>query len=157
MAEPAVKSGMDDAGDASVGELVSFAVKDLTRLVRCELDLAKIELKADLRRIGIAGALLGVAAFVGCLVLVLLCFAFAYGLIALGIWPWAAFLIVAGTCVLLAALAVLIGYTRVKNLSGMQKTRRTVQDDLALLRREDGATAQPARGGATAQPARGAG
>jgi uncharacterized membrane protein YqjE len=146
MAEPAVKSGMDGAGDASVGELVSFAVKDLTRLVRCELDLAKIELKADLRRIGIAGALLGVAAFVGCLVLVLLCFAFAYGLIALGIWPWAAFLIVAGTCVLLAALAVLIGYTRVKNLSGMQKTRRTVQDDLALLRREDGATAQPARG-----------
>ena len=58
------------------------------------------------------------AAFVGCLVLVLLCFAFAYGLIALGIWPWAAFLIVAGTCVLLAALAVLIGYTRCASSAG---------------------------------------
>jgi uncharacterized membrane protein YqjE len=146
MAEPAVKPGTDGAREASVGELVSFAVKDLTRLVRCELELAKIELKADVRRLGIAGALLGVAAFVGCLVLVLLCFAFAYGLMALGIWPWAAFLIVAGTCILLAGLAVLIGATKVRKLSGLKRTRRTVQDDLALLRREDGTAAQPARG-----------
>lgn len=105
MAEPAVKPGSDGVREASVGELVSYAVKDLAQLVKCELDLAKLELKADMRRVGISGALLGMAAFVGCLVLVLLCFAFAYGLIALGIWPWAAFLIVAGTCILLAGLA----------------------------------------------------
>lgn len=146
MAEPAVQRGTDGASEASMGELVSFAVKDLARLVRCELDLAKLELKADVRRLGIGGALMGVAAFVGCLVLVLLCFAFAYGLIALGIWPWAAFLIVAGTCILLAGLAVLIGYTKVRKLSGLKRTRRTVQDDLALLRRDDGATAQAAPG-----------
>ncbi len=146
MAEPAIKPGTDGTGEASVGELVSFAVKDMSRLVRCELELAKIELKADVRRLGIAGSLLGVAAFVGCLVLVLVCFAFAYGLIALGIWPWAAFLIVAGTCILLAGLAVLIGYTKVKNLSGMSRTIRTVQDDLAVLKREDGAAPAPARG-----------
>ena len=46
------------------------------------------------------------AAFVGCLVLMLLCFAFAYGLMSLGIWGWASFLIMAGTCVLVAAAAV---------------------------------------------------
>ena len=46
----------------------------------------------------------------------LLSFAFAYGLIALGIWPWAAFLIVAGAYVLLAALAVLIGVLKVTQL-----------------------------------------
>ena len=154
MAGPEVKLGADGAREASVGELVSFAVKDVAQLVKCELDLAKVELKADVRRVGIAGALLGVAAFVGCLVLVLLCFAFAYGLIALGIWPWAAFLIVAGTCILLAALAVLIGYIKVRKLSGMKRTRQTVQDDLALLRRDDGASGVT---GATAQPASGAG
>ena len=154
MAGPEVKLGADGAREASVGELVSFAVKDVAQLVKCELDLAKLELKADVRRVGIAGALVGVAAFVGCLVLVLLCFAFAYGLIALGIWPWAAFLIVAGTCVLLAALAVLIGYIKVSKLSGMKRTRQTVQDDLALLRRDDGASGVT---GATAQPASGAG
>ena len=146
MAEPAVKPGTDGAREASVGELVSFAVKDVSRLVRCELELAKIELKADMRRLGIGAALLVVAAFVGCLVLVLLCFAFAYGLIALGIWPWAAFLIVSGTCILLAGLAVLIGARKVSKLGGLKETRRTVQDDLAVLRHDDDAVPQPARG-----------
>jgi uncharacterized membrane protein YqjE len=146
MAGPAVKPGTNGASEASIGELVSFAVKDVSRLVRCELDLAKLELKDDVRRLGIAGALLGIAAFVGCLVLVLLCFAFAYGLIALGIWQWASFLIVAGTCIVLAGLAVLFGYTKVRKITGFTRTRRTVQDDLALLRRDDGAKAQPASG-----------
>jgi uncharacterized membrane protein YqjE len=146
MAGPAVKPGTNGASEASIGELVSFAVKDVSRLVLCELDLAKLELKDDVRRLGIAGALLGIAAFVGCLVLVLLCFAFAYGLIALGIWQWASFLIVAGTCIVLAGLAVLFGYTKVRKITGFKRTRRTVQDDLALLRRDDGAKAQPASG-----------
>jgi hypothetical protein len=79
-------------------------------------------------------------------VLVLLSFAFAYGLITLGIWSWAAFLIVAGTCILLSGLAVLIGYTKVRKLSGLKKTRRTVQDDLAVIRRDDGAPVPPAVG-----------
>jgi len=144
MAEPAVRNLTDRAGDPSVGDLVSLAVKDVSQLVRCELDLAKIELKGDVRRLGIAGALLGVAAFVGCLVLVLLCFAFAFGLVALGIWEWAAFLIAAGTCIALAALAVLIGYTKVRKLSGLRKTRSTVQDDLSLLRRDGDTAAKPA-------------
>jgi uncharacterized membrane protein YqjE len=146
MAEPAVKPGSDGVREASVGELVSYAVRDLAQLVKFELDLAKVELKADVRRVGISGALLGMAAFVGCLVLVLLCFAFAYGLIALGIWPWAAFLIVAGTCILLAGLAVLIVAMKMRRLSGLKQTRQTVQDDLALLKRDDGAAARPASG-----------
>jgi uncharacterized membrane protein YqjE len=137
MAGPAVKPGPDSAGTASIGELVSVAIKDVSRLLRFEIELAKVELKSDVRRLGIAGALLGIAAFVGCLVLVLLCFAFAYGLIALGIWAWASFLIVAGTCIVLASLAVLIGFTKVRKLSGLKQTRQTVQDDLALLKRED--------------------
>ncbi len=88
--------------DQSLGDLVALAVRDVSQLLRYEIDLAKVELRGDLRRVGLAGALGGVAAFVGCLILVLLCIAFAYGLVALGIWTWAAFLIVAGTCVLVA-------------------------------------------------------
>ncbi len=123
----------------SLGDLVALAVSDISQLVRYEVDLAKLELKADARRIGIGGVLLGVAAFVGCLVLMLLSFAYAYGLIAAGIWAWAAFLIVAGTCVVLAAVAVAIGFLTFRRLSGLGRTRRTVSADLALLRR-DGAT-----------------
>jgi uncharacterized membrane protein YqjE len=139
MAEPAVKHHTDGARDQSIGSLVSLAVSDVSQLVKCEIDLAKLELKKDVTRLGIGGALLGIAAFVGCLILVLLCFAFAYGLITLGIWSWAAFLIVAGVCAVLAGLAVLIGMMRFRKLSGLRRTRRTVQDDLALLKREDGA------------------
>jgi Putative Actinobacterial Holin-X, holin superfamily III len=139
MAEPAGQYPADTAAEASVGGLVSLAVKDITQLIRCELDLAKLELKADVRRLGIGGALLGVSAFVGCLVLMLLCFALANGLITLGIWSWAAFLITAGACVLVAGLAVLVGVIMFKRLGGLPKTRRTVHDDLALLHRGDGA------------------
>ena len=83
-----------------------------------------------------AVGLVAVAAFGGCLVLVMLCFAFAYGLITLGIWPWAAFLIVAGTLVLLAAVAVGIALLRVRNMSGLRKTRETVTEGLEMLRQE---------------------
>src|SRR5260370_38584102 len=121
-------------GGQSLGDLVALAAKDVSQLVRYEIDLAKTELRGDVRRIGLAGALGGVAAFVGCLVLVLLCIAFAYGLITLGIWNWAAFLIVAGTCVVLAGLAVLIGATKVRKLSGLRRTRRPRQGDPALPR-----------------------
>jgi uncharacterized membrane protein YqjE len=143
MAEPAGRYPAGSTPEASVGSLVSLAVKDITALVRYELDLAKVELKADVRRLGVGGALLGIAAFVGCLVLMLLCFALAYGLITLGIWSWAAFLITAGACVLVAGLAVGIGVVMMKRLGGLPKTRRTVQDDLAILRRGDGADASP--------------
>jgi uncharacterized membrane protein YqjE len=137
MAEPSAASRPADGGGQSVGDLVSLAVRDASRLVRAELDLAKLELKDDAKRLGLAGVLVAMAAFAGCLVLMLLCFAFAYGLIAAGIWAWAAFLIVAGTCVLLAALAMVVVYLKVRRVSGLRKTRETVQGDLAMLRREN--------------------
>ncbi|HTP14744.1 MAG TPA: phage holin family protein [Streptosporangiaceae bacterium] len=146
MAEPAARQPAGSADDQSLGGLVSLAVRDMTQLIRCELDLAKMELKDDARRLGISGALIGMAAFVGCLVLMLLCFAFAFGLVAAGIWVWAAFLIVAGTCVLLAALALLIAYMKVRRLTGLRQTRQTVQDDLALIRRDDSAALAPSGG-----------
>ena len=157
MTDSAVRQPVDAAREQSLGTLVSVAVKDITQLIRCELDLAKLELKADARRLGIAGALLIIAAFVACLVLVLACFSLAYGLVSLGIWAWAAFLIVAGACVLLAGLAVLIGALKFRGMSALKKTRRTVQDGLSLLRR-DGVTpagAPPSAAGA-AGPSAGA-
>jgi hypothetical protein len=140
MAGPTVR-GQQDAQQQSLGDLVSLAVSDITQLVKYEVDLAKLELKHDARRLGIGGVLLGVAAFVGCLVLMLLSFAFAYGLMALGIWGWASFLIVAGTYIVLAGLAVGIGLLKFRKLSGLRKTRSTVSDDLALIRRDDAVTA----------------
>ena len=122
--------------DHSLGDLVALAAKDVSQLVRYEIELAKTELRADLQRIGLAGALGGFSFYFGCLVLLLLCFAYAYGLIAAGIWAWAAFLIVAGTVLLLAALVAGIAYWRVKRLSGLRLTKQTVSEDIGMLRRE---------------------
>ena len=113
----------EPAGDGqSLGDLVALAAKDVSQLIRYEIDLAKTELMADARRIGLAGALGGVAAFVACLVLVLLSIALAFGLIALGIWAWAAFLIVSGAYVLFAALILGIAYLKLRRLSGDRKS-----------------------------------
>jgi len=122
--------------DQSLGDLVALAAKDVSQLLRYEIDLAKVELRGDLRRVGLAGAMGVIAAFVGCLILVLLCIAFAYGLVALGVWRWAAFLIVAGTCVLLAGLAVGIAFLKLRHLSGLRKTRKSVTEGIGLLRRD---------------------
>src|ERR1700728_2687565 len=134
-----VRSGRPDSagGQQSLGDLVSGAAKDVSQLVRYEISLAKSELKMDARRIGIAAALAVVGLFVACLLVVLLCFAFAYGLQAAHIWPWASFLIVAGTCLLLIGLAGLIAYGRIRKVTGMKMTRQTVMDDIGMLRRSE--------------------
>ena len=134
-----VRTGRPDGADGqqSLGELVALAAKDMSSLVRYEISLAKSELKMDARRIGIAAGIAVVALFVACLIVVLLCFAFAYGLVALGIWTWAAFLIVAGTCLLVILLGGLIAYVVVRRVTGMKMTRKTVMDDIGMLRRSE--------------------
>ena len=136
MAEPAAARPAE-GNDRSVGDLVSEAIKDLTLLVRYETDLAKAELRADLRRAGLSGALLAIAAFACFLVLVMLCFAMAAGLVVAGLPVWAAFLVVAGTLVLLAAILAGIVYLKVRRMTGLRKTRESVQEDIAMLRRDE--------------------
>jgi hypothetical protein len=155
-----VRGGKPDGaeGQSSLGDLVALAAKDISQLLRYEISLAKSELKLDARRIGVAAALAVVGLFVGCLLVVLLCIAFAYGLVALGIWNWAAFLIVAGTCLLLIGLAGLVAFTRIRKVTGMKMTRQTVIDDIGMLRRSDqGAkgASQNGSGPAIASPAAG--
>jgi uncharacterized membrane protein YqjE len=136
MAQATVR-GQAEVPHESLGDLVALAVSDISQLVRYEVDLAKIELKADARRLGIGAVLLGMAAFVGCLLLMVLTFAYAYGLNAAGVTLYQAFLWVALTYLLLAVLAAVIGFTRFRKLSALRKTRTTVSDDIAVIRNHD--------------------
>ena len=123
--------------DQSLGDLVALAAKDISQLIRGEISLAKIELRGDLKRVAVAVVLLAMSAFVACLMLVLLCFAFAYGLMTLGIWSWASFLIVAGVCLLLIGLAALVAILRVRGVTGLRTTRASVQETITVLRSSD--------------------
>jgi len=123
-------------GEQSLGDLVALAAKDVSQLIRYEIELAKTELKGDATRVGIAVAGFGLAAFIGCLVLVLLSIALAFGLVALGIYPWAALLIVAGLYIVLGGIGVGLAIVKLKRLSGLRVTRKTVTEGLGVLRHD---------------------
>ena len=136
MAEPGAARPAE-VDDRSVGDLVSEAVSDITRLVKYETDLAKSELLADVRRIGVSAGLTATILVTSFLMLAMLCFALAFGLQTLGVWDWASFLIVAGVLVLLAAAFAGIIYLLIRRLDRLRKTRETVQSDIAMLRRDE--------------------
>lgn len=149
-----VRSGTPDGARSqqSLGDLVALAVKDLSQLVHYEISLAKSELRVDVRRAAIAGALFGFVAFVGCLLLILLLFAYAYGLNAAGApgGMWGAFLLVALTCAVLALFAGGAGWIFSKRISRMRRTKKTVADDIGMLRRGKDSTDATADGAAPA-------
>ena len=136
MAEPRAARPAE-VDDRSVGDLVSAAVSDITRLVKFETDLAKQELLADVRRIGVSAGLAATILVTAFLMLVMLCFALAYGLQTVGVWDWASFLIVAGVLIVLAAAFAGIIYLLVRRLDRLRKTRESVQVDIAMLRHEE--------------------
>jgi hypothetical protein len=113
--------------EESLGALVATATDHISTLVRAEIELAKTELRFDAKRVGVAGGLFGAAAFMGHLCLILLSFAIAYALIGVGIWPWAAFLIVTGFYLLVAGILAFIGMRRLKGMTWMKGTLRSLK------------------------------
>ena len=135
-----IRTGRPDGADGqqSLGELVALAAKDMSSLVRAEISLAKSEFKMDAKRIGFAAVIAVVVLFVACLIVVLLCFALAYGLVdAFGIPIYAGFLCTVGACLLISVIAVAIAYLVIRRVTGMKMTRKTVMDDIGMLRRND--------------------
>jgi len=133
-----IRTGRPEGADGqqSLGELVALAAKDMSSLVRYEISLAKSELKMDARRIGIVAGIAVVGLFVACLIVVLLCFALAYGLVAAFDLPvYAGFLCTVGACLLIIVVAGLIAFLIVRRVTGMKMTRKTVMDDIGMLRR----------------------
>ncbi|MGI5205858.1 phage holin family protein [Spirillospora sp. CA-108201] len=120
--------------DKSLGELVALASSSVSDLIRAEMDLAKLELKGDAKKAALGSVMFTIAALIGGLIVILLSIAFAYGLVAAGIWHWAAFLIVAGVYLLLALVLLAIGYFRIRKIEGARRTRKTLKDDFTALR-----------------------
>jgi uncharacterized protein YacL len=130
--------------DKSLGELVAIATGSVSQLVKSEIELAKLEMRNDVKKAALGAVLFGIAGLAAGLVVILLSVAFALGLVAVGIFDWLAFIIVAGFYVLLAAALVGLGMLRMRRLSGARLTRKTVRDDLAMLRRGGNSQEKPA-------------
>jgi hypothetical protein len=127
--------GGPDGAEPSIGALVAEASRDLSTLLRAEVDLAKAEIKDEAKSAAKGGAMFGAAAFLGLLAVILLSAALAYGLMAFGIWTWLAFVIVALLYLLLAAVLVLVGRKAVSQVGPPERTIRSVREAASLVKR----------------------
>lgn len=128
------------SGQQSIGDLVALAARDVSSLIRYEIALAKRELRIDGMRAGTAAGLVLLGVMIVFPGVMLLCFAYAYFL------HWAgapgglagAFGFAGLTFIVLAAIAVIIARFFIRRVTGMRLTRKTVTDDIEMLRRGEG-------------------
>jgi membrane protein implicated in regulation of membrane protease activity len=134
MADGRTLAGQQTVRDEpTLGQLVASASRDLSLLVRSEIELAKAEVRVDVKNAIKGGGMFGAAAFLGLLAVILLSIAAAYGLTALGLHPAWAFLIIAGAYLLVAGILALVGLRAVKKVGPPERTIRTAKESVAAI------------------------
>ncbi|MDN5859873.1 MAG: phage holin family protein [Pseudonocardia sp.] len=119
-------------GEQSIGAIVKDATTHVSTLLRAEVELAKAEVTAEVKK-GVKGSIFFVVA------LVILLFSLFFFFIALGellsVWlvSWAAYAIVFGIMVVVAGLSGLLGYLRVRKIRAPERTISTLKDSAAVL------------------------
>ena len=131
-------------GDASLKGLVAAAVADLQRLIRAQIQLAKLELQqtgteAAKTSILLVGALT-MAATGGLFLLVTI----AYVLVALGLPVWAGFGIVTLALFVVAAVFGLLGRRQAKRIKGPERTIAQIEKTKAVLSGGGATSSEPA-------------
>jgi len=125
----------DDTLERTLGQLVADATNDISSIIRSEIALAKAEMSADAKRAGIGAGMFATAGLFAFFALILLLISAAYGLVAAGLAPWLAFLIVAGTLLLIGAILVFAGKHSLDNVQGKpERAIKSTQDTIAAVR-----------------------
>ena len=120
------------ADDKSIGALVTDVTTQLSNLVRAEVELAKAEVTAEVRK-GVTGSVFfTVAAVIGLFSLFFLFFTFAE-LLSVWLVRWAAFAIVFGVMVLAAGLFGLLGYRKVHKIRKPERTIESLRESAQVL------------------------
>jgi hypothetical protein len=122
------------AEERTLGQLVAQASDDLSGIVRAEIALAKAEMRTDVKNAAVGGGMFGAAGYLGLLATVTLVIAAAYGLVAAGLSPWLAFLIVTVVLLLVAGILALIGRSRVRKLGPPERTIRNAHATIAAVK-----------------------
>lgn len=123
------------AAETSLGDLVGEVSRDLSALMRKELELAKAELSESAKRAGKGAGLMGGAGYAGAMAVLFLSIALWWGLgdliDSLG---WSA-VIVAVIWAIVAAILFAVGRSRLKTVQGAPKTVETVKEIPEALKR----------------------
>ena len=117
----------------SIGELVQSIRDELLGVVHHEIDIAKKEVTALAIKAGIIAACAAVLLFLLLSAWVMLLFAAATGLEALGLPYWAAFLIIAGAFIVLGAIAGLVAFLVYRKLKAPETTIETAQSAVQAI------------------------
>lgn len=113
-----------DVTDRSVGELIGEVAKDLSTLMRKELELAKVEVKEEAAKAGKGAGMLGGAGVAGHLMLIFLSLTIMYVLDNVMGIEWAA-LIVTVIWAVVAAVLASMGRKQLKQVN--PKPEQTVE------------------------------
>ena len=123
--QPAVLESGTPAGDEpTVGRLVADVSRDMSMLVRQEIELAKSELKISARHSGLAAGMFAGAAFLALLGIIMLSVALAYFIHFTGLDLAWCFLIV---FVLYLALAGVLGFIGVRQIKKVGPPKRAIR------------------------------
>lgn len=115
------------AGEPSVGDLIKDATTQMSTLVRAEVELARAEITADVKK-GLTGSVFFVAALVVLFYSTFFFFFFLAELLDNWLYRWAAFLIVFAIMVVVTAALALFGFLKVRRIRGPQKTIESVKE-----------------------------
>lgn len=116
-----------DASQASIGELLGEVTRDMSRLFRQEIELAKAELRQEGRKTGKAAGAFGGAGLAGFMVLFFLSAALWWGLSNVMDQGWAA-LIVAVIWAVIGAVLFALGRAQARAVRGLRQTAETVRE-----------------------------
>ena len=125
--EPAPSAAHQKADNASLGELLGDVTRDLSTLMRQEVELAKAELKQSATKAGKGSGMLAGAGVAGHFVLVFLSLGLMFALGALMPLGWAA-VIVAVIWGIIAAVLASIGRKELKQVKGLPQTGETLSE-----------------------------
>lgn len=115
--------------DASLGELLSEMTRDLSTLLRKEVELAKTEAREEIGQAGKGAAMLGVAGLAGWLALLMLSLALAW-LLDQGLNTALSFAIVGIVWAIVAAVLLASGKRRLSSLQALPQTTETIKEDV---------------------------
>ena len=122
------------AEDRSLSELLSDVTGEIATLFRKEVELARVETSEQVSRAAKAGAMLGAAAVVGFLTLILLAFAAAWGLSEV-VPEGVAFLIVGVVFGIVAAVLASAGKKKIASVNPMpDQTVQTLKADVQVAK-----------------------
>lgn len=120
--------------EETLGALFVNASRDLSALVRSEVELAKSEVRQDLKNGAKGGAMFGAAALLGLLAVIMLSIALAQGLVRLGVVSWLAFLIVAVFYLLVTGVFAMVGKKAVSKVGPPERAIRSSKETAAFLK-----------------------